>query len=74
MEIINMGGQISSADFGQFSVGVYTCSAGYIAFQFESVVYATHEGNETKAIPAESVLISDVVRAFPNYGLMTINL
>jgi hypothetical protein len=24
MENINMGGQISSADFGQFSLGVYT--------------------------------------------------
>ena len=27
MEIINMGGQISSADFGQFSVGVYNTMA-----------------------------------------------
>jgi hypothetical protein len=25
MEIINIGGQISSADFGQFSFGVYNC-------------------------------------------------
>lgn len=30
MKIINMGGQISFADFGQFSVGVYTHS-GFIS-------------------------------------------